>query len=100
MNTNRSPTEIAELINRRRRQLLVHSVIYYRLNKNIISDALWTKWAIELAELQERYKDIAEKVPYHDNFKNFDPSTGFDLPLEDPWAVNTAIYLLKIYNKN
>ena len=51
MNTKRAPTDIAELINRRRRQLLVHSIIYYRFDKNIVSDSVWTEWAIELADL-------------------------------------------------
>ncbi len=99
MNTKRAPTDIAELINRRRRQLLVHSIIYYRFDKNIVSDSVWTKWAIELADLQKQYPDIAKTVPYHEDFKDFDPSTGFNLPLFDPWGECTAIYLLKIYNK-
>lgn len=90
--------DIYKLINRRRRQLLVHSVIYYRYCKNIISDAQWTKWAFELVDLQEKYPEIAKKVPYANEFEGFDGSTGYDLPLYDEWAVSKALYLMKIYN--
>ena len=91
--------EIAELIHRRRQQILVHSVIYYRMNDNIISDAQWTKWAVELEELQRQYPEIASKCKYAKEFKGFDHSTGFSLPLNDPWAVNKARYLLSIRDK-
>lgn len=87
--------EIAELINRRRRQILVHSVIYYRMNDNLVSDHQWSDWSRELCELQEKYPEIAAKCVYADDFKDFDGSTGFNLPIEDPWAVNKASFLLK-----
>lgn len=86
--------QIAELINRRRRQILVHSVIYYRMNDNLITDAQWAQWAVELEDLQSRYPDIAEKCPYAEEFKGFDHSTGYNLPLDDSWAVNKARQLL------
>lgn len=72
-------SKIAELIKRRRRQILVHSFIYYELNQNIISDDQWSKWATELEELQAKYPDIADKVEYAKEFKRFDHSTGADL---------------------
>lgn len=87
-------TKIAELITRRRRQVLVHSVIYYRMNDNLISDAQWAAWAVELENLQTQYPHIAEKCPYAREFRGFDHSTGYNLPLDDPWAVNKARQLL------
>ena len=45
---------IAELITRRRRQILVHSVIYYEMNDNLIPDSQWVSWANELYELQKQ----------------------------------------------
>lgn len=87
-------TDIAALITRRRRQVLVHSIIYYKMDTNIISDAQWSKWAMELAELQIRYPDIADSCPYADEFKGFDGSSGFNLPLDDPVAVRDANALL------
>ena len=86
--------EISELITRRRKQILVHSTIYYRFNDNIISDHKWNEWAKELCELQTKYPKIAENCWLHEYFKNFDASTGFDLPLNHPWAINKARYLL------
>ena len=86
---------IAELINRRRRQILVHSCIYYRLNDNIISDHQYDMWSKELAELQAAYPDIAETVPFADEFRGFDGSSGFDLPIHMPYVVGTAEALLR-----
>lgn len=89
-----NPDEIAELITRRRRQLLVHSIIYYCMNDNIISDEQWAKWAVELEELQAKYPDIAKVCPRAKEFEGFDHSTGYNLPLDDPYAVATARRLL------
>lgn len=68
--------DVAELLNRRRRQILVHSIIYYKMDDNLISDSAWSAWATELEELQKKYPDIAAKVPYAEEFKDFDHSTG------------------------
>ena len=89
-------TQIKELISRRRRQILVHSVIYYRLNDNLIDDTTWSKWAVELEKLQNQYPKIAAECPLAKEFINFDHSTGMSLPLDDQWAVRTARYLLSI----
>lgn len=87
--------QITELISRRRRQVLVHSVIYYEMNKNLITDAQWSKWAFELDALQKKYPKLAAKCPLAYAFEDFDGSSGFNLPLRDPWAVRTAVYLVK-----
>ena len=88
--------QIKELINRRRRQILVHSIIYYRLNENLIDDATWSKWAVELEELQTAYPEIASECPYADDFEDFEHSTGMSLPLDDPWGLRTAQYLIRV----
>lgn len=54
--------EIAELIQRRRLQVLIHSCIYYEFNESIISDTKWSEWALELEQLQAKYPKIANKV--------------------------------------
>lgn len=87
--------EIIQLINRRRRQVLIHSIIYYRFDENIISDAMWTKWAMELADLQRKYPEESSQCVYSEAFADFDGSTGFNLPLEDEWAVAKALWLLE-----
>lgn len=88
--------KIRELILRRRRQILVHSVIYYRYNENLISDYTWTKWAVELEELQKKYQKEAESTQLNTEFKDFNHSTGYNLPLEDPWANCIARWLMAI----
>ena len=49
--------------------MIVHSVIYYTYNCNIISDDEWSKRAKKLVELQNKYPDIANKVIYADGNK-------------------------------
>lgn len=82
--------EIAELIQQRRLQLLVHSCIYYHLNTNIISDKKWDEWARELKTLQEQYPDIAKQIMWYDAFKDWDASTGAFLPIKDEWVLRKA----------
>lgn len=86
--------EVYELINQRRRQILVHSIIYYQMNESIVSDAQWSKWAMELVDLQVQYPDIADRCVYSEAFTNFDGSSGFDLPLDDEWGNYKAQQLL------
>ena len=64
----RQKDPIEEKIEQRRRQILVHSYIYYALDDNIISDSQWSKWAVELAELQEKYPEIAEQTAFAEDF--------------------------------
>lgn len=67
---------IAEKIKQRRRQMLVHSYIYYELNKNIVSDFVWAKWAKELEQLQKDYPEESKSVEYYEYFKDWDGSSG------------------------
>jgi hypothetical protein len=92
--------KIAELIQRRRYQMLVHSYIYYELNKNIISDSQWSKWAMELVDLQSTYPEIAKKVPYDKDFIGWDGSSGafFDY-VDKPNIVTTAQHLLAMEHR-
>lgn len=92
--------EVKELINRRRRQILVHSVLYYRMDENLVSDWQYTQWTVELAELQKKYPDIAAKCVFAKEFSNFEGFSGFNLPLDDPWAVNKARQLLRLHDKS
>lgn len=85
----------AAKIQQRRYQILVHSLLYYELDVNLVPDAKWAEWAKELAELQNNYPDIASRVIFADAFKGFDASTGFHLPFRDEQIVNIAYRLLK-----
>lgn len=86
---------IAALIQRRRYQILVHSLLYYELDINLVSDAQWAEWGQELSQLQITYPDIASRVIFAEAFKGFDGSTGFHLPFRDAQVINIAFRLLK-----
>ena len=90
---------IEELINRRRRQLTVHSFLYYQLNTNIISDSTFDAWSKSLVDLQTKYPEIAAKCVYAAEFEEFDGSTGFNLPYHYPEIQSTGHKLLKIARK-
>lgn len=92
--------KIKDLIQRRRLQLLVHSCIYYELDKNIVSDVTWDKWARELVQLQKDYPEESKAAIWYDAFEDWDASTGAFLPIKDPWVVKKARYLLSLQNKN
>lgn len=88
--------EIAELIQQRRYQILVHSCIYYVMSNNVISDKQWDEWAKELKTLQENYPEISKKTPLYEYFNDWDASTGEFLPIREQWVINLANYVLKL----
>lgn len=90
---------IAAIIKQRRYQMLIHSCIYYKMNDNIISDHQWSSWAKELAQLQDDYPDIAKEVTLAEYFEGWNGSSGFDLPINEPWVVAKAEWLLKLRDK-
>lgn len=91
--------QITELIKRRRLQLLIHSCIYYEYNANLVSDNQWAAWAIELEELQAKYPKIAEQVIWAEAFKDFDHSTGYNLPTRDPWVMGRTKWTMECSEK-
>ena len=89
---------LAEKIQRRRLQVLIHACLYYEMNTNIIEDKQWDTWARELKSLQDSNPEIASMVCFSEAFKDFDPSTGFNLPIADPWVVDKATRLLHTHH--
>lgn len=87
-------------VTQRRRQILVHSYLYYELNENVITDALWSKWAEELYALQAESPELAQSCPMAKEFENFDPSSGFYLNYRQPWIAKEAERLLKYREDN
>lgn len=91
---------IKEHIEYLRKKLLVHSIIYYRLDENLISDEKWAEWALELEQLTKEYPHIAQNAFLVEGFKDFDHSTGYNLPLETPWAIEKAMDLVEYHKKH
>lgn len=90
---------IQEKIQQRRYQMLVHSYLYYQLGENIISDYQFDMWAKELAELQKEYPAESKKARYYEDFKDFDGSSGFDLPYSMPNIQAIGDRLLRQHNQ-
>lgn len=93
-------SKILELINRRERQILVHSNLYYRQNVNLITDAQYDKWSHELYDLIQQHQKEFRKSAWYSAFVTFDGNTGMGLPYTDPWVEGTATHLLKISGGN
>lgn len=91
-----SEYEIAELIHRRRLQVLVHSCIYYHFDKNLITDAMYDFFSNDLARLQSQHPHIASKICYADAFKNWGGGSGAYLPYTDPWVIAKAESLIRL----
>lgn len=78
-----------------RLQIMIHSIIYYEMNDNIISDAEWSKRAMGLVELQKANPSVS--TVFDEAFKDFDGSTGFHLlSYADDAARGKARYLCEI----
>ncbi len=87
---------VKALIEQRRRQIMVHSYIYYELNTNVISDEKWSLWAEELKELQDNFPEISNNAFYAREFEDFNPSSGYYLDYKQAWVEQTALKLLKL----
>lgn len=85
---------VATLIKRRRLQILVHSCIYYRMNRNLIDDHTFDLWSKELVQLQLEHPDISKRVELFDQFKDFDGSSGYDLEYDHPNIIGLAQHLV------
>ena len=81
---------IVEMIRRRRAQMLIHSCLYYELNESMVSDHQWQAWADELAKLQQEHPDKCVIGFFDEEFKDWDGSSGYHLPLRDPWVYGKA----------
>ena len=96
-----TPKQTEELIHRRRRQILVHSIIYYRLGETIVEDAVFDSWAKQLFQLQTDNLQLSESIPYmRYQFADWTGETGFHLPLMDKAATAIAEQLLESYKNS
>jgi NAD-dependent DNA ligase len=91
--------DILELINRRERQILVHSFLYYQLNESIISDHTFDQWSKELVDLREQYPEEFKQSVHAKDFVDFDGSSGFDLPYAHPDIQSTGYKLLNYHRR-
>lgn len=88
--------ETQALIRRRRRQILVHSCLYYRMSTNIIGDDQFDKWCAELRELHAKNPQFMDCGVYDKEFKKWGGFSGFDLPTYNADVMRKAEQLLRI----
>ena len=69
-----------ERINRLRRCLHVHSVIYYHLDNSIVPDEVFDRWSVELVELQSASPEALTQGYRPDLFADWTGETGMHLP--------------------
>jgi NAD-dependent DNA ligase len=79
-----------EKVEELRKQILLHSYIYYYLCSSVISDQEYDTLAKELQELEETYKGQGK---YAEEFKGFVKGTtsGFDLDYLKPEIIEEAM---------
>lgn len=89
------PESVRPRIQHLRRLLLIHSCIYYELNRNAVSDAQWDAWAKELLQLQTRHPEHLLNGVYDAAFLGWEGHTGFGLP-RDEWVMGKADRVLRL----
>ena len=87
------------LINYWRWYIVIHSCIYYELNDSVITDAEWDEAAKKLVKITKRTPQIAEECVFAKEFKDFDGSTGYHLPLKNERVLAKARLLIEQRNK-
>lgn len=86
-----------ELMQRRIRQILVHSCIYYEYDTNIVDDSTYDKWGKELVELIKKYPHYLKELEFGMDFIHYvEMPSGFNLPYRHPDILRKAQYLLKL----
>lgn len=83
-------------IDRIERQILVHSLIYYKMDSNIVSDSFFDEISSNLANCIKEFPDNFKKSKYVKTFKKFDGSTGADLEYDTEEINSIALYLIGI----
>ena len=68
-----------EKINLLCRWILVHSIIYYDFNTNIISDHMFDANCKQLVNIISKNKEIFKQSPYYYFMYDFNSSTGMHL---------------------
>ena len=71
---------ILEKIELLQRWIIVHSIVYYKLGQSIVTDTQFDHNCYQLVDLKERHQRYWNLSRYYYCMKDFDGSTGFDLP--------------------
>ena len=88
---------VREIILQRRKQMAVHSCLYYMLDESIVSDDQWQRWADELERLQQAHPEHM-KIGFMDSeFRDWTGATGAHLNHRHPWTWVKAQRILEYH---
>lgn len=82
-------------MNQLQQQILVHSILYYRLGTSIWSDDKWNYKAKELQALAEAHPELYRESILFEEYKSFSWVSGYDLPLYHPHYTAVAVWLME-----
>lgn len=87
-------SRVLDRMNQLEQQILVHSILYYRLGTSIWSDYRYDQAAKALKQLiQDNPEEFKQSILFNE-FKDFDWVSGYDLPLYHPHYTNVAQWLI------
>ena len=81
------------VMSRLRRQIIVHSVIYYHFNRNLILDGEYDELCVKLYKMQQEHPLLCQHAAFAEDFIDYDPSTGMNFA-EHEWGLRAANRLL------
>lgn len=79
MNKSLYKLSIKEQIDWLARFVLIHSILYYDMNENVILDSMYDEYSKYLANLIKTNPKIVKDCYYYSVIFDFDGNTGFDL---------------------
>jgi len=78
--------------------IILHSILYYDMDRNIVSDHTFDNNGKQLVELMKAHPDELEKSKYNYIMYDFDGCTGMNIPyrisIEDKRAIQAIIRTL------
>lgn len=96
MNKSLNKLSIVDQISFLQRYIIIHSIIYYHLNSNVISDSQYDEYAKYLEKLIKLNDKEFKESQYYYAFTDYSSATGFDL--YDKLNEHDKEYLFKLAN--
>lgn len=93
-----------ERISLLQRWIIIHSIIYYELDDNVVSDTMWSDNAKQLVEMMEDFPKALKKSDYFYCMGDFDASTGYNLysslnKHDKKYLMGIARYVLRMHGR-